>query len=97
MSLPQLIAWMERAGVDAACVSDPLSIGYLTGFFANPPFFNERLDERRQREPLRLFGRQLREQIAGHVTEHVEAGDVHRAECSALGTSERRPRDYDEL
>ncbi len=27
---------MARAGVDATCVSDPLSVGYLTGFFANP-------------------------------------------------------------
>lgn len=27
---------MQRAGVDATCISDPLSIGYLTGFFANP-------------------------------------------------------------
>lgn len=36
MSFPRLIAWMERAGADAACLTDPLSIGYLTGFFANP-------------------------------------------------------------
>ena len=36
MTIERLSAWMERAGVDATCVSDPLSIGYLTGFFANP-------------------------------------------------------------
>jgi len=36
MTLERLRAWMERDGVDAALVTDPTSIGYLTGFFANP-------------------------------------------------------------
>lgn len=36
MSIDRLTSWMAGAGVEATCVSDPLSIGYLTGFFANP-------------------------------------------------------------
>jgi Xaa-Pro dipeptidase len=36
MSLQRLLRWMESNGVVAACVTDPTSIAYLTGFYANP-------------------------------------------------------------
>jgi Xaa-Pro dipeptidase len=36
MSLQRLREWMESNRVAAACVTDPTSIAYLTGFYANP-------------------------------------------------------------
>jgi Xaa-Pro dipeptidase len=36
MSLQRLREWMDARRVAAACVTDPTSIVYLTGFFANP-------------------------------------------------------------
>jgi Xaa-Pro dipeptidase len=36
MSLQRLREWMESTRVAAACVTDPTSIAYLTGFYANP-------------------------------------------------------------
>jgi len=36
MSLQRLRGWMESNRASAACVTDPTSIAYLTGFFANP-------------------------------------------------------------
>jgi Xaa-Pro dipeptidase len=36
MTLARLRAWMDAQGVDAAYLTDPVSIGYLTGFIADP-------------------------------------------------------------
>jgi Xaa-Pro dipeptidase len=36
MSIQRLRAWMESNRVAAACITDPTSIAYLTGFYANP-------------------------------------------------------------
>ena len=36
MSLQRLREWMESTQVAAACITDPTSIAYLTGFYANP-------------------------------------------------------------
>ena len=36
MSLQRLREWMESHRIAAACVTDPTSIAYLTGFYANP-------------------------------------------------------------
>jgi len=36
MSIQRLREWMESTHVAAACVTDPTSIAYLTGFYANP-------------------------------------------------------------
>jgi Xaa-Pro dipeptidase len=36
MSLARLRAWMDAGGVDAAYLTDPVSIAYLTGFIADP-------------------------------------------------------------
>jgi Xaa-Pro dipeptidase len=36
MSLERFRDWLGGQKMSAACVTDPISIGYLTGFFANP-------------------------------------------------------------
>jgi Xaa-Pro dipeptidase len=36
MSLQRLLEWMESNRIAAACITDPTSIAYLTGFYANP-------------------------------------------------------------
>jgi len=36
MSLKRFQDWMRSEGVSAACLTDPTSIGYLTGFFCRP-------------------------------------------------------------
>jgi Xaa-Pro dipeptidase len=36
MSLQRLREWMESSRAAAACITDPTSIAYLTGFYANP-------------------------------------------------------------
>src|SRR5258708_22381105 len=36
MSLQRLREWMQSSRAAAACISDPTSIAYLTGFHANP-------------------------------------------------------------
>jgi Xaa-Pro dipeptidase len=36
MAISNLIAWLDEHGVDAACVTRPVSIAYLTGFRAEP-------------------------------------------------------------
>jgi Xaa-Pro dipeptidase len=34
--LERLREWLERSGVGAACITDPISVGYLSGFRADP-------------------------------------------------------------
>ena len=36
MSFQRLREWMRSTGAQAACITDPISIAYLTGFHANP-------------------------------------------------------------
>jgi Xaa-Pro dipeptidase len=36
MTLQRLRRWMESSRVGAACITDPISVAYLTGFHANP-------------------------------------------------------------
>ena len=64
----------------------------LPGFFADPAALDQRIDERRQRERLGASRRrQALDEIARDVSEHVEAGDVHRAKRRALRPPERGP------
>ena len=63
----------------------------LAGFFADPAARDERIDQRRKskRDPFVLVSEAFGE-IAGDVSEHVEAGDVGGAEGGAFRPAERR-------
>src|SRR5438270_6351208 len=36
MSLARLLQWMQQHEVEAACITRPVSVGYLTGFHTDP-------------------------------------------------------------
>src|SRR6185369_6486900 len=83
---------IERENVGSA--SGLLSlVKALTALLPNRSLLDQPGDDRRQREQPGLLGGQLSRQVTDDVTEHVETGDVHRAEGRALGSAERRPRD----
>ena len=75
-----------------------LLVEALARLLADPAALDQRLDERRQRETRarRRRGKPLG-QVARHVREDVDAGDVHRAERRALRPAERRAGDRVDL
>ena len=69
----------------------------LPGLRADPAALDQRVDERRQREATRSLAAQPLGEVARHVREHVDAGDVQRPERRALRPADRRAGDRVDL
>ena len=101
MSLDRLRVWLGPAGVDAAVVTRPVSIAYLTGFHANPM---ERLMALVVKEDGATFVVPTleRENAAGVATKVQVAGwddgdDPFRVLAGAIGNARRLAVEKDHL